>query len=92
MPEFEFGRRVHDNGSGTDHGSGGAAFVIGDAVNGGLYGEYPSLEGDKQLDGNLQFNNDFRGLYATLLEDWMGLDSKPIVNGSFEKLDFISKS
>ena len=87
----EFGRRVHDNGSGTDHGSGGAAFVVGDAVKGGLYGEYPSLEADKQLDGNLQFNNDFRGLYATLLEDWLGLDSKPIVNGSFEKMDFLSK-
>jgi uncharacterized protein (DUF1501 family) len=87
----EFGRRVHDNGSGTDHGSGGAAFVIGDRVKGGLYGEYPSLEEDKLLEGNLHFNNDFRGLYATLLEDWMGLDSKPIVNGSFEKLDFIAK-
>jgi uncharacterized protein (DUF1501 family) len=87
----EFGRRVHDNGSGTDHGSGGAAFVIGDRVKGGLYGEYPSLEEDKLLEGNLHFNNDFRGLYATLLEDWMGLDSKPIVNGSFEKMDFISK-
>jgi uncharacterized protein (DUF1501 family) len=87
----EFGRRVHDNGSGTDHGSGGGAFVIGDHVKGGLYGEYPSLEGDKLLEGNLHFNNDFRGLYATLLEDWMGLDSKPIVNGSFEKLDFIAK-
>jgi uncharacterized protein (DUF1501 family) len=87
----EFGRRVHDNGSGTDHGSGGGAFVISDHVKGGLYGEYPSLEGDKLLEGNLQFNNDFRGLYATLLEDWMGLDSKPIVNGSFEKLDFIAK-
>jgi uncharacterized protein (DUF1501 family) len=87
----EFGRRVHDNGSGTDHGSGGAAFVIGDAVKGGLYGEYPSLAEDKLLDGDLHFNNDFRGLYATLLEDWLGLDAKPIVNGSFEKLDFISR-
>ena len=85
----EFGRRVHDNGSGTDHGSGGAAFVIGDAVKGGLYGEYPSLEADKLLEGDLHFNNDFRGLYATLVEDWLGLDSKPIVNGSFEKLGFI---
>jgi len=85
----EFGRRVHDNGSGTDHGSGGIAFVVGDAVRGGLYGEYPSLEANKQLEGDLQFNYDFRGLYATLLEKWMGLDAKPIVNGSFEQLDFI---
>ena len=85
----EFGRRVHDNGSGTDHGSGGVAFVIGDAVKGGLYGEYPSLEENKLLEGDLHFNNDFRGLYATLLENWMGLDSKPIVGGSFEKLGFI---
>jgi uncharacterized protein (DUF1501 family) len=87
----EFGRRVHDNGSGTDHGAGGAAFVIGDAVKGGLYAEYPSLAEEKLMDGDLHFNNDFRGLYATLLEDWLGLDSKPIVNGSFEKFDFISK-
>ena len=87
----EFGRRVHDNGSGTDHGAGGAAFVIGDAINGGLYGEYPSLAEEKLMDGDLHFNNDFRGLYATLLEDWLGLDSKPIVNGSYEKFNFISK-
>jgi len=85
----EFGRRVHDNGSGTDHGSGGLAFVVGDTVKGGLYGEYPSLDADKLLDGDLQFNNDFRGLYATIVEDWLGLDSKPIVNGSFEKLAFV---
>ena len=85
----EFGRRVHDNGSGTDHGSGGLAFVIGDSVKGGLYGEYPSLEPDKLLDGDLHFNNDFRGLYATIVEDWLGLDSTPIVNGGFEKLAFV---
>jgi uncharacterized protein (DUF1501 family) len=87
----EFGRRVHDNGSGTDHGSGGAAFIIGDQVKGGLYGEYPSLEASKLLEGDLRFNNDFRGLYTTILEDWFGLDAKPIVNGSFEKMDFIKK-
>ena len=85
----EFGRRVHDNGSGTDHGSGGVAFVIGDAVKGGLYGEYPSLEPGKLLEGDLHFNNDFRGLYATLLERWMGLEAKPIVGGSFTQLDFL---
>jgi len=85
----EFGRRVHDNGSGTDHGAGGHAFVIGDAVKGGLYGEYPSLKAEKLMEGDLHFNNDFRGTYATLLERWMGLDSKPIVGGSFEQLDFL---
>jgi len=58
-------------------------------VKGGLYGEYPSLEGNKLLEGDLQFNNDFRGLYSTILEKWMGLDAKPIVNGTFEQLDFI---
>ena len=88
----EFGRRVHDNGSGTDHGSGGVAFVVGESVKGGLYGEYPSLEADKLLEGDLQFNNDFRGLYSALLEKWMGLDAKPIVNGSFEQMDFISQA
>ena len=85
----EFGRRVHDNGSGTDHGSGGLAFVIGDAVKGGLHCEYPSLEAIKLDEGDLKFNNDFRGMYATLLEKWLGLDSKPIVGGSFEQLDFL---
>jgi len=86
----EFGRRVHDNGSGTDHGSGGLAFVIGDAVKGGLYGEYPSLAPEKLLDGDLHYNNDFRSTYATLVEKWLGLDSKPIVGGSFEQHAFLS--
>jgi uncharacterized protein (DUF1501 family) len=85
----EFGRRVHDNGSGTDHGSGGVAFVLGDSVKGGLYGEYPSLEEGKLLDGDLHFNNDFRSIYTTILENWLELDAKPIVNGSFEKYDFV---
>ena len=85
----EFGRRVHDNGSGTDHGSGGIAFVLGDAVHGGLYGEYPSLAPEKLLEGDLHYNNDFRGLYATLLERWMDLDAKPIIGGEFEQFDFI---
>ncbi len=85
----EFGRRVHDNGAGTDHGAGGHAFVIGQNVKGGLYGEYPSLDAGKLDEGDLQFNNDFRGLYSTILEKWMGLDAKPIVNGTFEQLDFI---
>ena len=85
----EFGRRVHDNGSGTDHGSGGVAFVVGDNVKGGMYGEYPSLEEDKLLEGDLHYNNDFRSIYTDLLEGWMGLDAQPLVNGQFERFNFI---
>ena len=85
----EFGRRVPENGSGTDHGSGGMAFVVGDAVKGGLYGEYPSLEYGKLDEGDLQWNNDFRCTYATLLEQWMGLDANAILGGAYEQFDFI---
>ena len=85
----EFGRRVHDNGSGTDHGAAGAAFVIGDAVQGGFYGEYPSRKAADLQQGDLVPNLDFRGLYTTVLEDWMGLDAKPIVKGQFEKPKFL---
>ncbi len=84
----EFGRRVHDNGSGTDHGAGGISFIIGDSVKGGLYGEYPSLKAENLDEGDLKFNNDFRGMYASLLEGWMGLDPLPIVGGAFEQMDF----
>ena len=86
----EFGRRAKDNGSGTDHGTGGVAFVIGENVKGGLYGEYPSLKENELEDGgNLQHNTDFRSIYTTLLEKWMGLDAKPIVGGSYEQLGFL---
>ena len=85
----EFGRRVKDNGSGTDHGAGGAAFVIGGAVNGGMYGAFPSLEERDQIDGDLCPNNDFRCTYTTILERWLGLEAPAIVNGRFEQFDFI---
>ena len=81
----EFGRRVRDNGNGTDHGSGGGAFLIGDRVNGGVYAEYPSLDPADQLSGDLHYNNDFRSIYSTILDDWYGIQPEPIVNGSFER-------
>ena len=81
----EFGRRVRDNGSGTDHGAGGVAFVAGDMVKGGQYSEYPSMKESDLEQGDLVPNLDFRGLYSTLLEDWIGLDPVPIVEGNFEK-------
>ena len=85
----EFGRRVRDNGSGTDHGAAGAAFALGEPVKGGFYGEYPSRRPEDLSQGDLAPNLDFRGFYATVLEDWMGLDAKPIVKGEFEKPKFL---
>ena len=85
----EFGRRVRDNGSGTDHGSAGVAFAIGDPVKGGQYGEYPSTKTEDLEQGDLVPNLDFRGLYSTVLEDWLGLDAKTIVKGTFEKPSFL---
>ncbi len=86
----EFGRRIIDNGSGTDHGASGVAFAVGEMVKGGIYGEYPSLEPSKQEEGgNLRHNMDFRSVYSTLLEEWLGLDPAPIVGGNFERVRFL---
>ena len=85
----EFGRRTHDNGSGTDHGASGPVFVIGDAVNGGQHSEYPSLKPGDLQQGDPVPNTDFRGIYSTILEDWLGLDPVPIVGGNFEKPAFL---
>lgn len=70
----EFGRRAQENGSkGTDHGHGAPAFVIGKGVAGGLHGKAPDL--DALVDGDVPATQDFRGLYATLESDWMGVPS-----------------
>ena len=87
----EFGRRIKDNGAGTDHGSGGVAFVIGGDVNGGMYGDFPSLDDDKQLEGDLHFSNDFRSTYSTIAERWLGIDPVTTTNGQYEQFDFVSK-
>ena len=83
----EFGRRIKDNGTGTDHGSGGGAFLVGDRVEGGLYAEYPPLDPAHWERGeDLKHTIDFRGVYGTLMEQWMGLDPAPIVSGTFEQI------
>ena len=83
----EFGRRMRDNGSGTDHGSGGGAFLFGKNVKGGLYSEYPSLDpSDWEHGEDLKHTIDFRGIYGTVLEQWLDLDAKPIVKGEFEQI------
>ena len=88
----EFGRRVRDNGSGTDHGAAGVSFVIGPKVEGGMYSEYPETRPEALQQGDLVPNLDFRGVYSTVLEKWMGLDPVPIVNGQFEQPDFVKKN
>jgi len=86
----EFGRRVHDNGSGTDHGAGGVAFVLGEKVKGGHFGEMPSLKAEHLVQGDLNPNMDFRSIYSTILEKWLGLNPAPIVNGTFEQPAFLN--
>ncbi|HCP23117.1 MAG TPA: hypothetical protein DIT90_03225 [Dehalococcoidia bacterium] len=85
----EFGRRVRDNGTGTDHGAAGVAFVIGDQVKGGMYGEYPSLKPEDLTQGDLKPNYDFRGFYSSIVDQWLGLDPVPIVGGKFEQMAFV---
>lgn len=84
----EFGRRVSENGSGgTDHGAAGLMLVLGGAVRGGLYGTAASLRpGDPTLEnnsGDVRFETDFRSVYARVLDQWLGVDSVPIMNGDF---------
>ena len=85
----EFGRRVYDNGAGTDHGAGGVCLAIGKDVVGGEYGQYPSMKESDLEQGDLVPDIDFRGVYTTLIEDWMKLDPIPIVGGHFEKPRFV---
>jgi uncharacterized protein (DUF1501 family) len=85
----EFGRRISENGSnGTDHGAAGLMMAIGGAVNGQqLYGTaarlqtgHPTLENNS---GDVRFETDFRSVYARVLDNWLGVDSVPILNGNF---------
>ncbi|HEY0382881.1 MAG TPA: DUF1501 domain-containing protein [Candidatus Elarobacter sp.] len=85
MTFSEFGRRVPENASrGTDHGEAAPVFLIGGGVKGGLYGQHPDL--NRLNAGNLAFTTDFRQVYATVLERWMGRPSAAIVGGQFATL------
>ena len=77
----EFGRRLAENGSGTDHGAAGAAFVIGKTVRQGLIGEFPGLAAGTGVDsgGNVRATADFRGLYCSLLEGWFETEAEGII-------------
>lgn len=89
MTYAEFGRRPQENQSGgTDHGTANVHFLAGGRVKGGLYGKPPQLD---RLDGtgNLPFAIDFRSLYATALERWWGVDSKPVLGQKFPTLQLL---
>lgn len=74
----EFGRRVRGNASdGTDHGTSGPVFVIGEKVKGGFYGEQPSLRELKNDD--LAVTSDFRDIYATILENVLGTQAERVL-------------
>jgi uncharacterized protein (DUF1501 family) len=84
----EFGRRISENGSaGTDHGAAGLMMVLGGSVRGGLYGTaatlspgHPTLENNS---GDVRYETDFRSVYARVLDQWLGVNSVPILNGDF---------
>ena len=82
----EFGRRVEENASqGTDHGTAGPMFVVGEGVKGGFYGDTSSLT--DLDDGNLKMTTDFRRVYATMIAEWMGYrDTAAILKGEFAPL------
>lgn len=85
----EFGRRVEENASGgTDHGTAAPMFLVGNRVKPGIYGQAPDLA---NLDeGDLKHTVDFRAVYATLLEDWFAVDSRPIIEGRFDTLPLLA--
>jgi uncharacterized protein (DUF1501 family) len=84
----EFGRRVDENASlGTDHGAASCMFLVGEGVKGGLAGQYPSLE--TLGDGDLIHNTDFRSVYATLLDGWLGCPPETVLGKAFPTLDLI---
>ncbi len=81
----EFGRRVNENGSrGTDHGAASCMFLAGPSIKGGVVGKHPSLS---DLDaGDLKFHTDFRRIYATLLDGWLGCDSKTVLGAKWDHI------
>ena len=88
MTFSEFGRRVSQNASnGTDHGTAMPLFVVGGGVKGGIYGDHPSLT---DLDhGDLKFSTDFRAVYATVIEKWLGRNPSDVLTGTYPTLAFV---
>jgi uncharacterized protein (DUF1501 family) len=91
MTFSEFGRRVHENGSqGTDHGAAAPMFLIGSQMKAGLLGAEPSLAPTDLKDGDIQFNTDFRSVYASILQEWLKTNSVPILGKQFPTLPIVA--
>jgi uncharacterized protein (DUF1501 family) len=82
----EFGRRPRENGSGTDHGAGGVAFLIGTRASGKMVGEFPGLT-KLDVNENVLKTSDFRGMYCSLLEQWFQTEAGLVIPeaASFER-------
>ncbi len=82
----EFGRRPKENGSGTDHGAGGVAFLIGTRAAGKMVGEFPGLTSLDENE-NLIRTSDYRGMYCSLLEQWFQTEAGLVIPeaASFER-------
>ena len=86
----EFGRRVKENGSrGTDHGVAAPMFLLGTGLRGGLHGKHPDL--DRLVDGDLAMTTDFRQVYATVLDGWLGAPSEKVLGERLEGLPLIGR-
>jgi uncharacterized protein (DUF1501 family) len=92
MQWSEFGRRPGENDSfGTDHGTAAPMFIMGNPVRGGLFGEQPSLAATElDLAGNPKFKVDFREVYATILDRWLGVDSRSVLGGVYPNVGFLA--
>jgi uncharacterized protein (DUF1501 family) len=91
MTFSEFGRRVHENGSqGTDHGAAAPMFLVGSKLKAGLLGAEPSLAPADLKDGDIQYNTDFRSVYASILESWLHTASTPVLGRQFPTLPIIT--
>jgi uncharacterized protein (DUF1501 family) len=90
MVYSEFGRRPAENTSlGTDHGTANHVYLIGQPVKGGHYGQAPDFT-RLNVEGNVNPTVDFRRVYATVAQQWMGADSAALLNGKFETLPVFS--
>lgn len=90
MTFSEFGRRVGQNASGgTDHGTAAPMFLAGPMIKSGVHGEHPSMTDLDQ--GDLKYRIDFRTVYAAILEDWLKVDSRKVLDGTFTPLRVVKK-